>query len=360
MFHAGLPLAYRCPTVSDDRAARLAQANGGAYPHPMRVDRGLLGWGVVLILAGGIPLAVQAGLVDRSIAVQAWRLWPLVFVGAGIGLLLRGSRLAFVGGLVVAVTVGLIGGGLLAGGGVDIGSVACGGGSAGGQTIDRRGTFDGPATVDLEFRCGDLTVSSAAESAWAARIASDSDHVPDIESSARSLAIDSGGRGQVFLPGFGGGPDRWDVSLPRDSEITLELTMDAGRGTLDLREGRLASVDVTANAGSLRVDLTGATVQRMDLTLNAGDVRIVLPASSLEGSWTVNAGSVHFCVPPETGLRIRTNDNITASFDYARAGLVRDGSTWTSANFAGATQRIELSTTANAGSFSLNPPEGCR
>ncbi len=326
----------------------------------MRVDRGLLGWGVVLILAGGIPLAVQAGVVDRSVAVQAWRLWPLIFVGAGIGLLLRGSRLAFAGGIVVAITVGLIGGGLLAGGGVDIGSVACGGGSAGGQTIDRRGTFDGPATVDLEFRCGDLAVSSAAGSAWTAQIASDRDRVPDIASSARSLAIDGGGRGEFFLPGFGSGPERWDVALPRASEITLRLTMNAGRGTLDLREGRLASVDMTANAGSVRVDLTGATVQRIDLTLNAGEVKIALPASSLEGSWTVNAGSVHFCVPPEAALRIRTNDNITASFDYARAGLIRDGSTWTSANFAGGAQRIELSTTANAGSFSLNPPEGCR
>jgi hypothetical protein len=325
----------------------------------MRIDRGLLGWGIVLILAGGIPLAVQAGVIDRSVAVQAWRLWPLVFVGAGIGLLLRGSRLAFVGGLVVAITVGLIGGGLLAGGGVDIGSVACGGGSAGGQTTDRRGTFDGPATVELQFRCGDLTVSSAAGSAWSARIVSDRDRVPDIGSAAGSLSIDSGSRGEFFLPGFGSGPERWDVSLPRATEIALRLTMNAGRGTLDLREGRLSSVDVTANAGSLRADLSGSTLQRMGLTLNAGEMKIALPASSMEGSWTVNAGSVHFCVPPEAGLRIRTNDNITASFDYARAGLVHDGNTWTSANFGSATQRIELSTTANAGSFSLNPPEGC-
>ena len=67
-----------------------------------------------------------------------------------------------------------------------------------------------------------------------------------------------------------------------------------------------------------------------------------MPATSLEGAWTVNAGSVHFCVPPETGLRIRTNDSITASFDYARAGLIRDGITWTSANYASATNRIDV------------------
>jgi hypothetical protein len=326
----------------------------------VRIDRGLLGWGIVLILAGGIPLAVQAGAVDRSIAVQAWRLWPLVFVGAGVGLLLRGTRAAFLGGLVSAITVGLIAGGLLAGGGVDVGSVACGGGSAGGQTVERRGTFPASAGVELDFRCGDLTVSSTEGSAWTARVVSDRDRVPEVESSAARLSIDSGGSGDFFLPGFGSGPERWDVALPRAAEITLNVTMNAGRGTLDLQESRFASIDMTANAGSMRLDLTGSTVLQMGLTLNAGDVRIAMPETSLEGDWTVNAGSVHFCVPPQTGLRIRTNDSITASFDYARAGLIRDGTTWTSANYANATNRIELSTTANAGSFSLNPPEGCR
>jgi hypothetical protein len=330
-----------------------------AYPHDMRIDRRLLGWGVVLILAGGIPLAVQAGAIDRSVAVQAWRLWPLLIIGAGISLLLRDSRLAVARGLDTTISLALIAGGLLAGGGVDIGSVACGGGSAGGQTLERRGTFPATAAVDLEFRCGDLTVSSAAGSTWTASVTSDRDRVPDIESTAARLSIDSGDRGDFILPGFGSGPERWDVSLPQAAEITLQVTMNAGRGTLDLREGRFASIDMTANAGSMRLDLTGATVQRMGLTLNAGDVRIALPASSLEGSWTVNAGSVDFCASPEVGLRIRTNDNITASFDYARAGLIREGNTWTSASYATATNRIDLTTTANAGSFSLNPPEGC-
>jgi hypothetical protein len=325
----------------------------------VRIDRGLLGWGIVLILAGGIPLAVQTGVIDRSVAVQAWRLWPVVVIAAGIGLLLRGSRLAFLGGLIAAITVGLIGGGLLSGGGVDVGSFACGGGSAGGQTIERQGTFGATASVALGFSCGDLAVSSAAGSGWTVRAVADPDRVPVIESSAGSLSMESGGRDGFFLPGFGGGPERWDVALPRASEITLQVTMNAGRGTLDLREGRFATVDMTANAGSVRLDLSGATLRRADLTLNAGDLRIALPASSVEGSWTANAGSIHFCVPPEIGLRIRTNDNVTASFDYVRAGLVHDGTTWTSPNFAIAANRIDLSTTANAASFSLNPPEGC-
>ena len=48
-----------------------------------------------------------------------------------------------------------------------------------------------------------------------------------------------------------------------------------------------------------------------------------------------------------------------ASYDYADHGLAQDGSTWTSPGFDSAAQKIELTTEANAGSFALDPEEGC-
>ena len=333
---------------------------GAAYPEPMRIDRGLLGWGIVFILLGAVPLAVQAGLVDRDLAVQAWRLWPLLLVGAGIGLIVREGPLAVAGGLVVAATVGLMGGGLLAGGSVDIGSIACGGGSSGGQAFDRGGTLGDRASVSLEFRCGDLTVNTAEGSGWTSHVLTDADRPPAIEAASDRLSISSGGNSTFFLPGFGSGPEHWTIALPRTPQVDLDVTMNAGKGTLNLGGGRFGSIDSTVNAGSVRVDLSEATLQDIGITLNAGDLRLVLPAASFQGSWTVNAGSVRFCVPSSVGLRLQTNDNITASFDYGRSGLTRDGSTWTSPNFATAQTKIELTTTANAGSFSLNPADGCR
>ena len=47
------------------------------------------------------------------------------------------------------------------------------------------------------------------------------------------------------------------------------------------------------------------------------------------------------------------------SYDYAGHGLVQDGKTWTTPGYDSATVRIELDTNANAGSFSLDPEDGC-
>jgi hypothetical protein len=324
----------------------------------VRIDKRLFGWGLFFVVLGSVPLAVRAGLVAADTAGMAWRLWPLLLVGSGIGLLLRGRREAAIGGLVTAVTFGLIGGGLLAGGWVDIGSIACGNGRSGGPRVEQGGTLDPAAHVTLEQRCGDVNVRMVDGTGWT--LAADGgDRAPDISASPTDLRIRSGGRRVIFV-GIGGSRETWDVGLPRGSTIDLSTTLNAGSGRLDLKGGRFGSISTTVNAGDMRIDLDGATAASIGLTLNAGDTGIVLPASALTGSLSVNAGSIRICAPPGVGLRFRTNESITSSYDFASAGLVKSGSTWTSPNFTTAEIRIDLSTTANAGSVALNPAEGCR
>jgi hypothetical protein len=43
---------------------------------PMRLDRGLLFWGLALITTGAVALAVEFRYVDRDVVSGAWRLWP--------------------------------------------------------------------------------------------------------------------------------------------------------------------------------------------------------------------------------------------------------------------------------------------
>ena len=57
----------------------------------MHVRRGLLGWGVFLILAGAIPLAVRAGYISNDDLGRYWSLWPLILIGIGVGLVQDGS-----------------------------------------------------------------------------------------------------------------------------------------------------------------------------------------------------------------------------------------------------------------------------
>src|SRR4051794_26724231 len=80
----------------------------------MRVDRRLLGWGLFFILLGGLPLAVQVGLIDQAVVNRWFVLWPLLLVGWGLSLLLRRSRIEWLGGAIAAVTLGLMAGGALA------------------------------------------------------------------------------------------------------------------------------------------------------------------------------------------------------------------------------------------------------
>ena len=325
----------------------------------MRVDQRFLGWGIFFIVLGTVPLAVRGGLLTADAAGTFWRLWPLFLVGSGIGLLFRDRRAAAVGGLIVSITFGLIGGGLLAGGWGDLGAIACGDEPASGPQAERNGSLDAVARVTLDHRCGDLNVRMTDDPGWSLA-SSGGDAPPEVSATSADVGIRSAGHRFIF-PGTGGPREVWNVGLPKASTIDLTTTLNAGSGRLDLRGGHFGTISTTVNAGDMRIDLDGATASRIELRLNAGDARIVLPARSLTGDLTVNAGSIRLCAPAGVGLRFTTNDsNITSSFDFAGAGLVKSGSTWTSPGFDSATVKIDLSTTANAGSVALNPAEGCR
>jgi hypothetical protein len=80
----------------------------------------------------------------------------------------------------------------------------------------------------------------------------------------------------------------------------------------------------------------------------------------VDGSIEVNAGSVNLCAPAGVALRFNTEGSNLSSHDFEDQGLVQTGSTWQTPGFEDAAVRIELDTQTNAGSFSLNPEDGCR
>jgi len=80
----------------------------------MRVDRGRLNWGVFFIVLGAVSVAYHQGAVSSSALGEAWRLWPLILVGIGLGFVLSRTPAFFIGGTVVAVCLGLVFGSVLA------------------------------------------------------------------------------------------------------------------------------------------------------------------------------------------------------------------------------------------------------
>jgi hypothetical protein len=325
----------------------------------MRLDRRFLNWGLFFIVLGAIPLAVQQGVLGRDLAARAWQLWPLLLVAAGVGLLLRRTAFEFVGGLIVAVTIGAMLGGVIAVG-ADIGGIARACGSGTDRTFAaQQGTLNSAARVRLDMTCTDATVTTAPGSGWSLTGTSDDGQPPHVDQTVDQLVIRSRDRAGIFF--FGAGHrETWALTLPVDPTLSVAATLNAGSATVGLTGATLDRAEFEGNAATFRIDLTNSTVSFVRVNVNAGSARVVLPMASFSGRLEANAGSIRFCVPEGVGLSVSLSSNITGSNNFASRGLVQVGTTWETPGFATAQYRVDLVASANAGSIDLNPEGGCR
>jgi hypothetical protein len=329
----------------------------------MHVNRGLLGWGVFFIVLGAVPLAVRAGVIDASTVAGAWQLWPLLLIGAGVGLVLARTPAAVVGGLIVAVTAGLMAGGLLVNGvdGFGNGFAACGVGPGGEGTpfAEQRGTFGSRADVSVQLDCGSVEVVSDAGSTWNVAGTSHDGRPPSIDAEADRLLVEPDVPGARVGLGSAAGV-AWTVTLPTAPVTSFDLQVNAGSARGTFPGMALDRLGVDVNAGSAFLDAGEViALQSLEATVNAGSLSVTLPAASVEGSLTANAGSIELCVPAGVDLRLRADDNPLGGNNFEEAGLVQDGSTWSTRDFGLQSVRIELSTSANLGNITLNPDGGC-
>jgi hypothetical protein len=326
----------------------------------MHIRRGFLGWGVFLILAGAVPLAVRSGYLSEDQVGRLWTLWPLILVGIGVGLILSRTRFDFLGGIIVAATFGLMVGGLLSSGIGTFSTGACGATGGTAAFPSRDGTFAASSgAIDVQTDCGTVTIAAAPGNAWRVE-GQDADGVgPAIEASETTLRVRS--REDHANPFWAFGQrDTWRITIPGAVTTDIDLQLNAGQASVDLSGAIVGGFGLQLNAGSGTVDLSSAeAIQRIDIELNAGSVGVTLPHTSMVGTIHANAGAVRLCAQPGVALRLQTGESIVASYDYAGHGLVQDGSTWTTPGFDSAAQKIELTTEANAGSFALDPEDGC-
>ena len=263
----------------------------------LHVNRGLLGWGVFFVVAGAVPLAIQSGLVNADVVRNFWELWPLVLIGIGLGLILQRTKAAFVGGLVIAVTFGLLVGGWFAVG-FSPGFGTCGVGSSGthGDPFPTQsGSFAAPASVSLDLSCGDMTVTSAGGNAWTVAGSSEG-AVPPTVTAGRDLKVESPHHSGLD---FGHAAD-WQVSLPTGVPVSLGLTGNAGSIEATLGAMQVPDLHASVNAGSATIDMAEVTgLESIDISANAGSLSLTLPApaGTMTGSISANAGSVELCVP---------------------------------------------------------------
>lgn len=319
----------------------------------MHVNRGLVFWGVAFIAAGAVALAIQSDLIAGDAARQAWRFWPVALIVIGVAVIAARTPFALVATLVAGLVLGGLAGTFVAG--VPDGmSIGCGGETD--QRLGDEGTFDGAASVELDFNCGELDVSMAPGSEWVVDARYASGARPEITSSSDSLRVAVEGGGGFI--GFANDRQDWDVTLPTDVAIELDIEANAASSRLDLSGADLSAFALDANAGEVRLDLSGADASDFGLDANAGSVSITVDGdTSLEGSIGVNAGSVELCVAEGTSVELTVEDgNITFSHNLDDTDLSRSGDTWRSGS---GTADVRIRIEGNAASFTYNPDGGC-
>ena len=320
----------------------------------MQVNRGLVFWGLALVTAGVVGLAVSQSWIDGGLLAGAWRLWPVILIAIGLSIVASRTPFAMLGTVVAALVVGVAGGAFFAAG---PGMVSCGG-EPGGATSTSSGEFTEPlAKVNLELNCGTLNVGMADGPGWRAVTASDADDQPAIEEGPASLDIFSG-EGRSFP--FDRSRQVWTVTLGQDVTYEIGGTLNAGDASLDLQDGLFDAIGLTSNASSVELLLRGSTVEDLNLQVNAGSLSIVADADSdLAGQIGTNAGSVDLCVPDGVGLQIIVTSSVAFAHNLDDSGLTESDDTFTSAGFDTAEHKVVLQVQGNAASFDLNPEDGC-
>ncbi|MEZ0241125.1 MAG: hypothetical protein ACAH65_10035 [Chloroflexota bacterium] len=326
----------------------------------MHLDRRLVGWGLFFILLGAVPLLVRAGVIDTEMARRWLILWPLLLVGWGLGLILRRTPVDWIGGALAAVTLGLMGGGLIATGfgGVPAFS-SCGDQGSGTAFTTQTGQFGATARMNVEFDCGTLNISTADGSGWQVSGTDSDARAPELVGGADAITLRTPDEpGKVFP--FDTRTVAWDVTVPQAPALDFGLTLNAGQGTVDLTGAHLDAVDVTINAGTLHLALDrAATLHSVSATLNAGSATVSLPPLDGDANISLNAGDLTACLPAGAAVRVHWSGALAAN-DLDASGLVRvDDSTWTSAGFDAGRPHAELRVSANAGHFGLDIGGSC-
>jgi hypothetical protein len=317
----------------------------------VRINRGLVFWGVALITAGAVALAIQAGAIDGEQARQWWRLWPVALIVIGVAIIAARTPFAMVGTLAAGLVVGGLAGSLV-GGWPDGLSIGCGGEVD--EHLTEQGSFGSSAEVALDFNCGDLAVAMGDGSDWAVDAGYAGDSRPDVSSGDGSLrVIAEGGE----FP-FGEGRQDWQVTLPTEVDLALRIEANAASSDLDLDGGSFSELALDTNAGSATLNLSGASADEMSIEMNAGSVTINADGDTeFDGTVEMNAGSLDLCIADGVVFAITIADsNITFSHNLDESGLTRSGDTWRSGTGA---EAITLSVEGNAASFTLNPEGGC-
>ena len=199
----------------------------------MRIRRGLLFWGLFLIPLGLVPLLTRAGVLPEDLFTDVWRLWPVLLIALGVGLLLGRSQAGLIGTVLIALVLGTFAGAALASGNVWVGGFTdCAATNQTMSTLDRNGTFSGAASTTIDLNCGTLDVAVKPGSDWTVH-ADYRGTEPRVDSTPGRLTLRT-------PEGSGSHRQEWTVGLGADAIRDLALKVNAASSSVVLAGANLS------------------------------------------------------------------------------------------------------------------------
>lgn len=192
------------------------------------------------------------------------------------------------------------------------------------------------------------------------------------------LGVDAIGGGGIRVDRRRALPQAAEVRLPANVDLTLDVSLGATEGTLELGGMRLASLEV--KTGASRTDIkfgtpTTGSCRFAAISSGAGEVTVTEAGNSgcrswrvdggvgnvtldLGGAWPADArmtlsmalGRVTLGAPKDLGLRVRVTGFLAG---FAADGFRKSGKTYTSANYENARRRLDVEVTSAMGGVEI-------
>ena len=308
-------------------------------PAPPQVRRHLF-WPVALIVVGVTALLVNLGLLDWERVARLLSLWPLLLIALGLAIMLRDRVPARLGGAFLAAILALL---LM---GAAAGLTALPGLVVGISAPAVTTSFSAPAgavtapRLDLSAGATRFTVRAGptAGALYRATISAPSDEKPEV-------TLDAGtGTLRVALPG------RQGFQLGReDGARTIELTLDDQLPWV---------IEVTSGASQGTLDLSGLRLSSVGLSSGASTVNLTLPKPMGTVPVAISGGALRLAIHrlPGTALRVSSRGGASSLSVDGRAfrGLFQSGEEFTSAEYATATDRFDITIESGASSTTID------
>ena len=277
-------------------------------------------FGSILVLAGALWLLRSLGIVNISLLLSFFKLWPLLFIAIGISIIFSRNTLVktltWILFFAVLVLYGIFG-------------------MPGRQINRNRNTGDGymnytrSVEMDKRLEQGRIRIEIGAADL---KIGPTDLYLFDADITDRNVVFENDGDKMADVRIYSdmktrsisdlGENNTWDVGL--SSKIPWEVTIVAGAV-----EGEL--------------DFSDITLRKLDITIGASDMNIYLPDSRGYAEVLIRAGvsAIGLNVSADTGLKIRLKGLLTGK-NFSNAGLIKEGDSYFSSNYENAVNRIDI------------------